>query len=146
MSELKERQKIILDNMIYSQRRMDILIITISGAGIYICLETLKYLSENHHENNLLIKISGATFLLGIIANFISQLSGYRTHKEDLLMHQVLIDSPNDKISEIDKKEAEKYNNLSKKYSNITSKLNYLSMSLMFAGIAIILMFFFISF
>jgi len=67
MSKAKERQKLSWDGLIYSIRRIDLLVNSISGAGIYICLETLKYLKENQIDLNLLIKVSGGMFLFILV-------------------------------------------------------------------------------
>jgi hypothetical protein len=40
MEDIKERKKLAYEGMIYGLQRLDLLIITISGAGIYACLET----------------------------------------------------------------------------------------------------------
>ena len=40
MERIKDRQKLSAQGMFYSIQRMDLLIVSISGAGIYVCLET----------------------------------------------------------------------------------------------------------
>ena len=57
----------------YSIRRMDLLIISICGAGIYIIFETLREFKTGKIpiENSTLLLICGLCFLKAIIFNFI---------------------------------------------------------------------------
>jgi len=67
----------------YSIQRIDLLIISISGAGVYTCTEILKYIDGNKvlsmYEGIISnpFKVTGALFILTIILNFISQWSAY---------------------------------------------------------------------
>ena len=67
---------------IYSIARLDLLQVTISGAGLYIVLETLRFLLK---EPALLptwpLKLAGMLFALAITANFISQWTGRETNR-----------------------------------------------------------------
>ncbi len=77
----KERSS---NNVSYSIGRIDLMIISISGAGIYIIFETLRFLIENSIEMNLaLIKLAGCSFAVAIVVNFASQWFAYWANKEE---------------------------------------------------------------
>lgn len=69
-----EKHKRVWDALFYSHQRMDILMISISGGGIYVCLEAIKFLNEKGFCINWLVKASALLFVLAIISNFISQM------------------------------------------------------------------------
>jgi len=141
MGDIKERQRLSWEGMFYSIKRIDLLIISICSAGIYICFETIKYLSENAKETNHLVKISGVLFTIGIIINFISQLSGYKANEQDFLMCEAEIDAGT-KISKSEKIQIEKFDKASDRYSKWTIWFNYASMGLMFLGLLTIMYYF----
>ena len=141
MSEIKDRQKLSWEGMFYSIQRIDLLIVSISGAGIYVCLESIKYFSDKCQDINLLIRISGGLFLFAIITNFLSQIFGYITNKQDFLMCQTEIDAGKN-ISKSEQSQIDKYDKSSEKYSNLTDWFNYVSMGFMFLGLILIMTFF----
>ena len=145
MSKSKERQKLSWEGMFYSIQRIDLLIVSISGAGIYVGLETIKYLSENKLDTSLLVKISSALFLFGIIINFLSQIFGYKANEQDFLMCDAKIkcdDNPN----ESEKEEINKLDESSEWFSRRTNFLNYISMGFMFAGLMLMMYYFLFTF
>ncbi len=141
MNEIKDRQKLSWEGMFYSIQRIDLLIVSISGAGIYICLETIKYLSDKCQDVNLLIRISGVLFLFGIIINFLSQVFGYKTNQQDFLMCQAQIDA-GEKVSKKEQTQIDKYDNNSEKFSKYTDVFNYISIGFMFLGLILIMIYF----
>ncbi len=150
MEKIKERKKQSWDGMFYSIQRIDLLIVTFCGGGIYVCLETIKYLIEKGLPCGILIKICGAVFLLGIILNFLSQHYGFRANEQDYLMCDAMIDACDNKLKKSKRKDlkniATKYDNQSEIYSNRTKRLNYCSMGAMFIGLVLILIYFSITF
>ncbi len=149
MSKAKDRQKLSWEGMFYSIQRIDLLIVSICGAGIYVCLETIKYLSEKGYDLNILIRISGGLFLFGIMTNFLSQILGYNSNKQDFLMCQTEIDIEekitNGEQSEItaeDKEEIDEYDERSEMFSKLTDRFNYLSMGFMFFGLILLMWYF----
>jgi len=142
MERTKERKKLSYQNMFYSAQRIDLLIISICGAGIYVCLETIKYLTDNNQEVSMLIKISGGLFVMGIIINFISQWSGYRANEQDYLMCDATIIAGN-KINDDEQKKIDKYDKNSEHYSKWTNRLNISSMGIMFLALILIMVYFF---
>jgi hypothetical protein len=143
MSDFKSRQKLSWEGMFYSMQRIDLLLVSISSAGIYVILETVKFLVEEKFKIGVELKISGIAFIFAIIINFLSQLFGYKANEQDYLMCELnCIDKPNkkdlDKIKEHDKKSAF--------FSKWTNKLNYISMVFLAIGLFSLLYFYLITF
>lgn len=125
----------------YSIRRMDLLIISISGAGIYIIFETIRELKTGgvSLESPRLLLWSGIAFLLAITANFISQLTGYyaNNHEE---CYALL------KLRKIEGKKYKKtdmgyHNDKVDFYNTATDILNISSIVLMFIGLVLLAVF-----
>jgi len=128
----------------YSVQRFDLLIISISGAGIYLMFETLKFLKTpaNHicSVNVILLKITGVLFMLAIIVNLISQLTGWHANSNEDKWINIEIKKKNKE--EFDRHQ---YKSLNKKVSSLncwTDILNYASAFLMFLGIALSIIFY----
>ncbi len=78
LADLREHSKSAREIVAYSIQRIDLLIISVSGAGIYACLEILKFLYEHNKQCGALsFKITGLFFTTSIIVNFISQWTAY---------------------------------------------------------------------
>lgn len=137
MDRIRDRQNRSWDGMFYSSQRLDLLIVSISGAGIYVCLETIKYLSDKCQDVNVLISISGGLFLFGIITNFISQLANHRANYEDYLMCEYQLD--NDESNNI---KIELHKNNALKFSKRTGTFNYISASFMGVGLLLLMIYF----
>ena len=158
MINSQEGKKQSWDGMFYSIQRIDLLIISICGAGIYVCLETIKYVASTKTECKCLylIKFSAFFFLMGIILNLISQQFGYKANEQSYLMYdcEVEIDEikvENDQeglIEKLEKLEKDKnnYDKESEKFSNLTTTLNYTSMLFMFLGLIFTFIFFVVTF
>jgi len=158
MTNSQEGKKQSWDGMFYSIQRIDLLIISICGAGVYVCLETIKYLASTKTECKCLylIKFSALFFLIGIILNLISQQFGYKANQHSYLMYdcEVEIDeikAKNDQQELVEKlQELENcknnYDKESEKFSNLTTTLNYTSMVFMFVGLIFTFIFFVITF
>lgn len=125
----------------YSIRRMDLLIISISGAGIYIVFQTLKEIKTANLEvcSPYLLKLSGIIFLIAISANFVSQITGYRANKnEEGYALDELSKIEGKDIDECKQKQFDKNVNL---YNKATDILNIVSTILMFAGLILLTIF-----
>lgn len=164
MDNLIEGKKQSWDSMFYSIQRIDLLIISICGAGVYTCLETTKFVLSATNKctccitpSIVLIKIAALSFLVGIILNFLSQQFGYIANRECYLMHlaeielkQIKEDNPDPKfvLQKIKKleEESKKYDTKSDNYSNLTTTMNYASMGFMFLGLILTFLFFAITF
>lgn len=159
MKSSLEGKKQSWDSMFYSVQRMDLLIISISGAGIYVCLEAIKYMATNKDlcSDTCFIKISAGLFLVGIITNFFSQHYGYLANYNSYLMYECEVDV--DDINSLDEISADQqvrltnldcesreFEKKSEKLSNLTTNLNYFSMAFMFLGLIVIFLYFVITF
>jgi len=140
MDKIKDKQKLSWQGMFYTVQRLDLLIISISGAGIYVCLETLKFLKEKEIELHLLVKIAGFVLLLAIMINFLSQILGYwANYFYYLSCDEQLEDKPSTiKIKKLDDKSDfyTKWN----KISNLTSAI------IMFLGLLTLIFYFMFNF
>ncbi|KVV16364.1 hypothetical protein [Flavobacterium sp. TAB 87] len=159
MKNSLEGKKQSWDGMFYSIQRIDLLIISICGAGIYVCLETIKHLSANKDfcTCTCFIKISAGMFLVGIILNFLSQQYGYKANYESYLMYDCEVEVDEIKSLETITKEKKElllkldcdskdYDKRSDRFSNLTTNLNYFSMGFMFLGLIFTFIFFVITF
>jgi len=83
IEDLKVRKQMSWTNVCYSAQRIDLLIITVSGAGVYVILETLKFSIANKMESLWMLKVSGILFVITIVINIISQRFGHTTNIYD---------------------------------------------------------------
>lgn len=145
MNKFKERRNLSWQGMFYSIQRIDLLIVSICGAGIYVSLETIKYTIEKEMDSVLLVKLAGLSFVIGIVINFLSQIFGHKSNFYDFLMCETEIEIS----EEIDsskhfklKKESKSYDEKSENYSKLTNFFNYVSMFLMSVGLLLITIYF----
>lgn len=126
----------------YATGRIDLLIVSISGAGIYIGFELMKFaLSTDKISYPLdIIKWSMSLFTLAIIVNFISQFFGYRSNDlESKYDNSELKDLTGEK-----EKDQETQNILDCKIkisNSVVNACNYLSTGLMLSGIVLLVLF-----
>ncbi len=136
----------------YGEQRTDLLIVSISGASLYLCLQTLQYLiTADQIYSNWPIKLSGVLFLCAIISNFISQLKSKKSSQNDELWADRNIKKIelNEKTSKkaIDlNQEIDNFDYLADKYSKSTAFFNKLSIWFMIGGICFLLGFFLFTF
>lgn len=139
--DLRERKKLSTELWFYSIQRIDLLIISISGAGIYITLETLKYLVEKNLIDSLQIKLAGGFFVVAIIVNFISQFTGQKANEKDVYWCNSKIkygENPTPEQAE----EIDKYDNSANKFTKWTNNSNLTSLVLMGAGLILLMHYF----
>lgn len=141
MERTRDQQKLSWQGMFYSIQRIDLLIISICGAGIYLCLETIKFCYENEICISQMLKGSGVLYLIGIVVNFGSQIMSYRSNKEDFLMCEAQLDYGEDPTEE-ENEEIMQYDKNAETYSEWTMGLNYTSIIFMIFGLIFTLTFF----
>lgn len=133
---IKDRQAQALEGWNYSIQRMDLLIISISGAGVYVILETLKFSKNNFLENLIILKWAGLLFIATILINFASQWTGLQANKFELYFCDgELLEAKNIK------KQA-RYERLTKRYTSWTTWLNSASGIYMFVALVIMTAYF----
>jgi hypothetical protein len=130
---------------LYSVQRIDILIISISGAGIYTCFEIMKYVASDAimkpylSRINTPFKVVGVLFVLSIISNFISQWCAYKgssyaleSTKSDIYDWENKSDGEEQENKNNTTSTSEKTANI---YNKITLKTNFISALLMIFGL-----------
>jgi hypothetical protein len=145
METIKERHKNAWEAWIYSMQRIDTLIITICGAGIYVVLESLKNFTEHPLTIMWLVKSSGLLFLTAIIVNFVSQYTGKKANHYEYCWCVKKLES-GETPTEIQLGSLHKLDCLADIYSKWTDSLNIISMIFMFGGLITIMIFFLINF
>lgn len=88
VDNIEKRKQMSFTNWCYSIQRIDLLIITVSGGGEYVILEALKFsLNSVKPMSNLsLLKVSGILFIITILLNIYSQVSGKWANHHDIKM------------------------------------------------------------
>ena len=150
MEKIKERKKQAWDNMIYSAHRLDLLIVSFCGAGIYVCLEIIKFSATKSLPCNILIKICGSCFLIAVAFNFLSQHYGLKANQNDYLMSDAMLEAEDTNLSDIKKNllqfEITKFDKLSEKNSKLTARFNTYCIIVLFIALAIMLIYFITTF
>lgn len=139
--KLIHRKQLTLDNMNYSLHRLDLLIISISGAGVYACLETAKFMVEKQKEIEFAIQFSTLLFIVSIIANLISQYTGYLSNRYDYSMCEAKINCKED--DELTNLEIKKLDKKSQNFDNMTNLLNIISLGLLIIGLIFLIIYFY---
>lgn len=119
----------------YSIRRMDLLIISICGAGIYIIFETLREFKTGKIDINedYVLATSGVLLLLAITINFISQVTGYFAN--DFEEKYIIEELKSIEGKEFDLPKQKEYDKNTISYNSWTKICNILSVILMFLGL-----------
>ena len=142
---IQEQRKNAYQGWMYSIQRIDLLIISISGAGLLLILETLKFSASIKSElsNIYIIKGAAVLFILAIIINFLSQAAGKTCNKHEILLCDC---KENELENEKNKTEASRHECLSSIYDKLTTCLNISSMVSMFIGLIAITGYFLFTF
>ena len=133
-----------VENRNYSVHKIDTLIITISGASIYVILEIFKYSLQNELKDLFYLKFSGFSFVFSIIINLISQYTGKLANHYSTIWGYRSIDQlfymsdTKEKVDEVEKK--------SDKLSLTTEWCNWISLGLLSIGLITLIIFFIITF
>ncbi|MFY0629254.1 MAG: hypothetical protein JXR05_02665 [Flavobacteriaceae bacterium] len=128
---------------IYSLKRLDLLIISISGAGIFIIFETLREFKTNNIEieSSMIIFLSGLSLMLAIISNFFSQRTGYNANRYEEKYTNIQLRKIKGKDIDIFKEE--KCNEKVKLYNKLTERLNVVSIGFMILGLILLTTFYY---
>lgn len=122
----------------YSIRRIDLLIISISGGGIYVIFETLREFKTGNVqiENPNILLVSGLALLFAIILNLFSQYTGYYSNNyEERYINLELSKIEGNKIDECEQENIDKKVNF---YNKLTDFFNTSSLLLMILGIILL--------
>lgn len=92
---IKETYKRSWEDYRLTSQRFDYLLITVDGAGVYLCLELIKFFLEKGLCISTSLKLAGIFFAVSIIFNFLSQFCGFNVHHNVLKIEQtVALDKP----------------------------------------------------
>jgi hypothetical protein len=141
MGKYEDRKNMAWEGWCYAAQRIDLLIISISGAAVYIILETLKFSKLNAVNNLGVLKISGVAFMISIIINLASQITGKIANDKDCKMCQEHIDA-NDNPSEGQKTKISDYDQQAAIYTKFTNWMNSTSLIALFIGLMSLIIFF----
>lgn len=122
----------------YSVERLDLLTISICGAGLYICLETLRFLLTGTATGAPAwpVKVAGVLFTAAMAVNFLGQHAGARTNRAaaEWARHEMLRERNGKAGPELDR-----YQRESQCYGLLTRWANRTGTALMLCGVAALL-------
>jgi hypothetical protein len=143
---VKHRERA-LANKWYAIGKFDTLIISISGGGIYVMFELMKYMRDDDVLKLVditILKISGFLFTFAIICNFISQITGKKSNAEEATFASLEIKKIRNKAFDQNKKDwADFWGGF---YSDITGFFNTTSTISMIAGVLLLAAFGYVTF
>lgn len=126
-------------NAFYAMQRIDLLIISVSGAGIYACWDVLKYVKSEKLcaclEN---LKVSGVLFLLAIIINFVGQWASYKANTKDEYINRLKIDELDEGVKDGHKSTIDDTKYWKEFYSDVVKVTNVISLLTLFTGLLIL--------
>jgi len=130
----KERS---LSHKWYAIARIDLLIISISGGGLYILFELIKYYKSINGQDITGLKISGVFFMAAILVNFLSQFFGYEANDceakfSNLKFLQAI------KEKEVIQSEFDRIDRKGKTYNFLVDITNWLSVGSMVLGLILL--------
>lgn len=144
LDKLKTHSEYALKSIDYSIQRIDLLIISVSGAGIYVCLQILQYANTNHIQVPVTLKVTGLLFVISIIINFISQWASYKAHLYGYKSTQNIIYDIENKTDSSKEKSANDCKSVI--YNTINNISNILSTIAMLSGLIVMIIFIWVIF
>lgn len=141
---LKQEIKSASDISFYAMQRIDLLVISVSGAGIYGCWDVVKFLKDKDVcYNACILQISASLFLATIIFNFIGQWCSYKCHTiseyiSECKLNELEYNTPDHYKNEIIEKEC-----VSKIYNKIVKITNSISLISLFIALILFSVFIF---
>lgn len=146
ISELEGHVKVVRENKNYSMQRLDVLLITICGAGIYTSFELMKFVSTSKFLQigeirciNTYFKVTALLFTISIIVNFLSQWTAYKTTSSEIEYIKMVVLKA--KGTEVDINKMLAFKDKSDFYNKITSKANITGMLVMIAALVCLIIF-----
>lgn len=114
-TRILERQKLAYQGMQYSIQRIDLLVIALCGGGVYLCLETIKFLNQTSVPL-LPVKLAGALFLFGIVTNMIGQWCGKKANEHDFCWCETRLDGDPLKKQRYHDRKADHFSKLARRW------------------------------
>lgn len=140
LKKLAAHEERIRDAIKYSGDRFDVLLISLSTSGLVLSIGFVKNIVPNFTTvNTFCLKTSWALFVVSLLANLFSQITGYFSHQYEL---KKTID-----LNRLERKKEPKYNyrsldSSSKILNNSTRALNLISTLSLVLGIIFLVYFF----
>lgn len=142
----KERMPLSWQGWFYSIQRVDLLIVSISGAGLYVCLETLRFFNDAFPELIGSVKFAGLFFVLSIVSNLLSQFTGKSANDFDYRMCKAIVSQKKDELRDDDCAKIAVLDHKAEVFTSWTNRLNLISLLSLFAGLIMTMIFFWINF
>lgn len=155
IEDLRENLKTSRTLWLYGHQRFDLLIISISGGGIYLIINIFQYFSPYNVKSVVgeytdfgMIKIAGGAFLLSIISNLLSQWASITVNYCHIRIRKLeLLYKQNERnLTIIDLKEHKNMSEKANCYENINVYINISSIILMVTGLVLVAIYFLINF
>lgn len=140
ISKLEKHIEQAKDSAKYSLDRFDILIISLSTSSLIFSIGFVKNIIPNLSDvNTTLLKFAWLFFLISLIANLLSQVSGYYANKYDIRITKNIIRGKRNKEMNGNQN---LYNNICKYLNYTTIWLNGLSLIMLISGLIALIVFF----
>lgn len=141
LSKLEKHIELANESLKYSSDRFDILIISLSSSALVLTIGFVKDIIPNLDEINAsLLKISWLMFLIALVTNLVSQVSGYYANKYDIKVTKNLIRKERGKLVKGDQ---DKLDIICSRLNKMTTILNGSSLVLLISGIVTSVVFFY---
>lgn len=138
-----KHQEDALERQLYSIKRMDVMVVSLSGACIYIVFQTLRFLNSPDGVNVVSsiweLKVAAIAAVLAIIVNFASQIFGSRANKNEALYADGTIKQIED--DEDDEDELKDFDNKASLYGKLTSQANFIAIVFMIIAIVFLVIY-----
>lgn len=128
-----EKQKRIWEALFFTQQRVEVLLITFGGAGLYVCIESLKEANAKKYEETWMIKCAAIFILLSIAINFLSQFLSIKSQTNDFIENEIAMLCTQEEKDE-NKDLIKKYRDDSEYYNSWVEKANIYGAIIMFIG------------
>lgn len=124
----------------YSSDRFDILLISLSTSALVLSIGFVKNVIPNLKEiDTSLLKTSWLLFVIALIANLISQVTGFYSHKYDI---KVTINLIRDERGNLPKGDQRSFKFYCEILNKTTLTLNGISLLTLLSGVIVLVLFF----
>jgi hypothetical protein len=150
IQRLRSHEERTLAKKTYSIQKFDLLVVTLSGAGIYTIFEMLKFLKttdpfKGQNIETTVLEWSGGLFVASVIVNFLSHWSGFKANALEArcIMKEFKLESKN--LNKKDRQnlqsDIEKLDGNITAYNTITTIFNVIATVTVLLGIVLLLKF-----
>lgn len=126
----EKRMPMAYQGWLYAKQRIDLLLISVCGAGVYVILELFKVSLHQPIQNLDMLKLDGLLFISAVILNFVAQFCSYKANAHDMIMSQCAIED--------DESDSKKHDKLSERWTRIYNVAILLSIGAMLTGLGML--------